>query len=153
MAKVFTDIDLITIDYQDVEKMLSDFDLKSPSWARTMMQAVNRVAIKKIKQESKARGYSAHKNQTWGDSGYQPNIKSYANKDFSGKITLKRNAFYYRFIESGANVHWKHKNGNFYYKPKPYIKQISAQVWKEESGAIMQKKYEALIKKWEAKHK
>lgn len=153
MAKVFNDYDLISIDYKDVERMLEQFDLKTPTWARTLMQAVNRVAIKKIKQESKSRGYSAHHQQVWGDSGYQKNATSYANKDFSGKITMKRNAFYYRFIESGANVSWKNKKGNFYYKPKPFIKPISSDVWKNESSAIMQKKYEQLISKWENSQK
>ena len=66
---------------------------------------------------------------------------------------MKRNAFYYRFIESGANVSWKNKKGNFYYKPKPFIKPISNDVWKNESSAIMQKKYEQLISKWENSQK
>lgn len=107
MAKVFNDYDLISIDYKDVERMLEQFDLKTPTWARTLMQAVNRVAIKKIKQESKSRGYSAHHQQVWGDSGYQKNATSYANKDFSGKITMKRNAFIIVLLKVVLTFHGK----------------------------------------------
>lgn len=130
---------------------LKEFDKDMPNIARKMLRAVNAEVKKAEKQEARARGYKAHNLKTFGDAGYMSNIFTYANKDYSAKVMMGRNAFHYRFIENGAVVTpQNHKylvfkvDGKFYKSrgfilpARPFFKQIAKSFYETDKGmAIM----------------
>ena len=132
----------VEVDSKNLIKQLENFNKQVPNVAQRLMKSVNAEVKRKIKQEAKSRGYKGKKSQSWGDSGYTHNLKSYQNKDFSAKIMMAKPAFYYRFIEYGANV--RPKNGKFLafkigkkwvrskgftYPAKPLIYPIANSIW------------------------
>lgn len=155
------DFPTIELDYKALKKELSEFDSKMPGVARRLMRAVNREVKKAVKKEARSRGYLAHKNMEWGDAGYTKNIFTYANKDYTGKIMMGKNAFQYKFLEYGANV--RPKNGDFltfkigdqFYKSKgftlpanPLIYPIANGYWgTSKASAIMEAEMQKIMDK------
>lgn len=147
---------LITLEYKDILKLLNKFEKEMPGIGRKLINAVNNEAKKRIRSEYKKRGYKAKNPKHWGDAGYSKNLKSYANRDFSGKILMAQNAFYYRFLEFGTN----HKpmiirRGKQIYKvkgfsipAKPVLYPIANSIWKtDEAVKIMEKKFQQELDK------
>ena len=86
--------DLLTVevDTSHIQSQLQKFNKEIPRVARKLMKSVNAEVRKQIFAEARSRGYHGSKKQTWGDSGYRKNIKTYENNDFSAKIMMKQDA-------------------------------------------------------------
>lgn len=150
--------DLLTfeVDTAHIHKQLDDFNKQVPHVSKKLMKAVNAEAKKQIKAEAQSRGYHGSKKQTWGDSGFRKNLKSYENSNFSGKILMAKDAYYYRFIEFGANVQPRNapylcfKAGNklikikgFTYPARPLIYPIANSIWgSHQADTIMEKRFQ-----------
>lgn len=155
----------VEVDSSQLIKELEEFDSQMPNIARKLMRAVNNEVKKQIKRQARGRGYKSHKMESWGDAGYTKNLLSFANKDFSAKIMMGKNAFHYRFIESGANVKPLHKkylafkiNGQFYKSKgftlpaRPLIKPISKSIWETNKGSqIMEEVFQKEMDKYFSK--
>lgn len=150
------DDSLIELDYKQIEKKLKEFEKEIPGIGKKLINAVNNVARRKIRAGYRARGYKAKNIKPWGDAGYSSNIRVYANRDFSGKIMMSNNAFFYRFVEFGTNhkpmiVRRKgktYKVKGFSVPAKPLLYPIANSVWKtEEAVKIMEEKFEEELKK------
>ena len=154
----------ITVDSLDFDSKFDTLLAERPSVAAAGMRKVNQQIIRDVKRECAGRGYLTHKPMSFGDAGYLKNIKQYANKDFSGKIVFKKNAYHYKFIEYGANVTPRHKFiifkiGDIFYRSygfnlpaRPLLKPISDSYWKgDKAKSIMeeeiQKKYDKIMGK------
>lgn len=136
------------IDTDQVLKKLENAEKEMPFTAKKMMKAVNSQVKKDIKKEAKARGYKSSNTEKHSyDTGYAKNLKSYENEDFSAAVLMHNNAYYYRFIEYGANIvprnaeYLVFKIENAWYKVKsakivanPLIKPIADSYWRTNKG-------------------
>lgn len=155
------DFPIVEIDYKQLMKELNEFDKEMPNSARKLMRAVNNEVKKQIRRGARSRGYLARKPMSWGDAGYSKNLFSFANKDYTGKIMMGKNAFQYTFIEYGANVQPRHekyltfKIGDQFFKSKgfvlpaePLIYPIANSIWgTNKASEIMEKKMQELMDK------
>ena len=154
----------ITLEYRDMEKLLEKYNKEMPGIAVKLMRAVNNRAKSDIRAAYRSRKYHAHKQQTWGDSGYSKNLKSFADKDFSAKIMIAKNAFYYRYLEYGAEkpagfaFHYKGtlyrmKNG-WKIDSDPVLHTIADTYWKTtRASTIMEKQFQKELAKRDAQNK
>lgn len=146
----------VEVDVNSFQEQLKKYNQEIPKVAQRLMQSVNAEVKKQIKQEASSRGYKGNKKQSWGNSGYSHNLKSYQNRDFTAKIMMAKPAFYYRFIEYGANVQPKNgdylsfKIGNkfvrskgFSYPAKPLIYPIANSIWgTDKASKIMEERFQ-----------
>lgn len=144
--------EVISVSYKTFMKQLEEYNKQIPNVATKLMRAVNNKAKASIRKEAKARGYSAHSFSASSsyDSGYSANLKSYANRDFSGKITFLKNGFYYRFLEAGTGERYtKGKAYRGFIAARPFIKPISASFWETSKGSdIMEKAFQKELYKY-----
>ena len=138
----------ISIDFEsgEFQRQLSRFGADAPKVAQKAIRATNRAVIKKYRKEAKSRGYKAHKKNAKGeDVGYAKNIFQYGNRDYTGKIFISSAAYYYRFIEYGANVRPRHgkylafkvgdewkKARAFTIPARPILSKVADEIWKKE---------------------
>lgn len=157
----------IDFDIDNVSPLLDEYNSQIKNVAKRLMQSVNKVAKDELKKEAKSRGYhNSKKNKNGKNTGFGRNLISYENKDFSAKVLLKSNAYYYRFIESGANIKAKNKQfltfkiNNKWVKvksvvipAKPFFKEIVNEVWTKRAEKIMEERFQKELQKMEAKYK
>lgn len=152
----------ITLDYKDLKKLLQKYENEMPNIGVKLMRAVNNKAKAEIRSEYRRKGYSAHKQMSWGDSGYSKNLKSFANKDFTGKIMMANNAFYYRFLEYGAQkpagttIHYKggdyRLTNGWKIEAQPVITRIGDMYWRtSRASSIMEKQFQKELDKLDKK--
>lgn len=146
----------VEVDTSHIQNQLSQFNQKMPHVAKRLMKSVNAEVKRQIKQEAQSRGYHGSKKQSWGDSGFRKNLKSYENTDFSAKVMMAQNAFYYRFIEFGANVQPQNvsylcfkignkilKSKGFSYPARPLIYPIANSIWgTTKADQIMEQRFQ-----------
>lgn len=136
------------IDTKQMVEKLQNAEREMPGTAKKMMRAVNSQVKKDIKKEAKSRGYKSSNYDGHNyDSGYAKNLKSFENEDFSAAVLMHNNAYYYRFIEYGANIvprtaeylvfkykdTW-HKVKSARIVARPLIKPIADRYWKSNRG-------------------
>lgn len=148
----------VEIDTKQIIKTLDRFNKAIPGIAVKLMRAVNNEAKKKIRQEYRKRGYHATKLASWGNSGYSRNLVSFANKDYSGKIMLRDDAFYYRFLEFGTNhkTMTVYRGGTSYtikaysVPAKPVLYPVANSIWHTTRATeLMQIQFDKEVKKLE----
>lgn len=143
------DVISVEFDWKQFQRQLDEYNSQIPNIATRLMRAVNNKVKSEIRREAKARGYSAH---TPGsvDHGYSANLKSFANRDFSGKITMLKNGFYYRYIESGTQNRQTRGGANRgSITARPFIKPIARSYWETNKGSeIMEKQFQKELEKY-----
>lgn len=141
--------EVVSVSYKKFVKQLEHYNEQIPNIAIKLMRAVNNKAKAAIRREAKNRGYSAHTSNRSFDTGYSANLVSYANRDFSGKISVRKNGFYYRFIESGTkNRQTKGKQNRGAIVARPFIKPIAGQYWETSKGLkIIKDQFQKELKK------
>ena len=146
----------VEVDTDDIQNRLKKYNSEMPNVARKLMQSVNAEVKRKIKAEAQSRGYHGSKKQSWGDSGFRKNLKSYENRDFSAKIMMSRDAYYYKFIEYGADVKPRNekylcfkigdkfvKSKGFSYPARPLIYPIANSIWgTNKADQIMEERFQ-----------
>lgn len=153
---------IISLDYKDLQKLLEKYEKEMPGIGVKLMRAVNNKAKAEIRAEYRRKGYHATKQMSWGDSGYKKNLKSYANKNFTGKIMMANNAFYYRFLEYGAEkpagTEIRYKGGTYTLKngwkidAQPVIHRIGDMYWRtNRASSIMEKQFQKELDKLDKK--
>ena len=131
----------IKVEYKALVKELEQYNKDMPNVAVRLMRAVNKEAIKEIKKEAKSRGYKSKKAMPYGEAGYTKTIKGYANKNYTGKIMVTKNAYWWTFIEYGANIQprgkyltfkiggkW-YKSTGFILPARPIIRPNAERIW------------------------
>lgn len=154
--------DFISVDmeYQSLVNELKAFNEEMPNIARKLMRKVNAEVKRQVKKAAKQRGYHAHKNYEGKkgiyDTGYQKNLKSYADRDYRAKIMFTSDAYYYKWIEYGANVpERKIKAGNriitfkgFTLPANPLLHPIANSIWgTSRASEIMDEEFQKEINK------
>ena len=130
-----------------MESIIQKFNKEIPRVARKLMKSVNAEVRKQIFAEARSRGYHGSKKQTWGDSGYRKNLKTYENNDFSAKVMMGRDAYYYRYIEYGADGKLLRTRG-FSYPARPLIYPIANSIWgTSKADRIMEERFQKELDK------
>lgn len=153
----------ISIDFESEEfqRVLSQFGKDAPKIVQKAIRATNRAVIKAYRKEARSRGYKAHKeNEKGEDIGFMKNIFQYGNKDYTGKIFISSAAYYYRFIEYGADVKPRHgkylafKVGDkwkraraFSIPARPILSKVADEIWKNENLPYFEKVIQAEMTK------
>lgn len=146
----------VTLDYKDIEKLLKKFSSEMPGIATKLMRAVNAEAKKQLKRAFKERGYKPHVERSYGDAGYIKNLASFANKDFSASIIMRKDAFHYKFLEFGTTHEemWVKRNGTRYkvkgfsVPARPILYPVADSIWKtKRAEEIMEKKFQQELDK------
>ena len=150
----------VTVDYKDLLKKLENYDKQMPNIAIKLMRAVNNKAKADIRKEARKRGYHARKPMPYGEGGFSENLKSYADKGYKAKIIMKKDAYWYTWIEYGANVvprdkYITFKIGDKWYRSRgfvlpahPIIHPIANKIWgTDKASEIMEKTMQKEIEK------
>lgn len=151
----------VEVDTSHIQSQLQKFNKEIPRVAKKLMKSVNAEVRKQIFAEARSRGYHGSKKQTWGDSGYRKNLKTYENNDFSAKVMMGRDAYYYRFIEYGADVKPRHgdflyfkadgkllRTRGFSYPARPLIYPIANSIWgTSKADRIMEESFQKELDK------
>ena len=137
----------VEVDTSHIQSQLQKFNKEIPRVAKKLMKSVNAEVRKQIFAEARSRGYHGSKKQTWGDSGYRKNLKTYENNDFSAKVMMGRDAYYYRYIEYGADVKLLRTRG-FSYPARPLIYPIANSIWgTSKADRIMEERFQKELDK------
>ena len=151
----------VDVDTNHIQNQLKKFNTEIPRVAKRLMKSVNAEVRRQIFAEARRRGYHGSKKQTWGDSGYRKNLKTYENNDFSAKVMMGRDAFYYRYIEYGADVKPRHgdflyfkaggkllRTRGFSYPARPLIYPIANSIWgTNKADRIMEERFQKELDK------